>query len=342
MSAPAAPVVPALSVCIPTYNRAALLEGGLAALGAELDGLAPASAARVEVVICDNASTDATAEVATAFASRRPNVAYRRRPHNIGGDNIYLCTETAAGEFVWIVSDDDLVLPGTLDRLLGAIDADPRLDAIAVNCRSFRHRPDERGELAFPRWRGIEPRTRTQLFTELSSMLTFLSVLVYRRSLVEGVDYGFASGTEIVQAFAFADVVNRGSRFVTLAEPALAYRLANQGHYDYARVFIDNYLDVLDHAGRAGMSAATLRRIRRHHVRSHVLVTMARFKRDGASGALEPDWKGTRRRLRRRCPDDLVGRAAVAAVTLMPAPVFARLDHLARAVRRRGADGRVG
>ena len=117
------------------------------------------------------------------------------------------------------------------------------------------------------------------MFTDLSSMLTFLSILVYRRTLVAETDYKFARGTHLIQSYAYADVLNRGSRFATLAQPVLGYRLGNVGGYDYAEVFVDGYLDLLAYAHRGGMSTATYEYMKQHHLRTHVLQMMVNFKR---------------------------------------------------------------
>jgi glycosyltransferase involved in cell wall biosynthesis len=324
-----------LSLCVPTYNRCALLRDALAALDAEWQRLSPARRDRLEFVICDNASTDDTRLVANQFVSQHGTQAqYRRRTTNIGLDNVYLCTETATGDFVLVLSDDDELLPGALTRLFDLLDEDTQLDAVALNSRSFKVSPDEDGRLAFKTWAGVQLRSRDELFTELSTMLTFLSILVYRRTLVAETDYTFARDTNIIQSYAYADVLNRGSRFATLAEPVLGYRLANQGSYDYAKVFVDGYLDLLTYAHRGGMSTTTYERMKRHHLRTHVLPMMLNFKRYGAVGALRPDWRGTRQRVWRRYRDDPVGAAMIAAATMLPAPVAIRLQDVSRAAIR--------
>ena len=54
---------PLISICVPTYNGAATLTQTLNSIAAqEFDGL--------EVVICDDQSSDSTVELAEAFARR--------------------------------------------------------------------------------------------------------------------------------------------------------------------------------------------------------------------------------------------------------------------------------
>jgi glycosyltransferase involved in cell wall biosynthesis len=324
-----------LSLCVPTYNRCVLLRDALAALDAEWQRLSPARRDRLEFVICDNASTDDTPLVANQFVSRHgAHAQYRRRTTNIGGDNVYLCTETATGDFVLILSDDDVLLPWALTRLFDLLDQDTQLDAVALNSRSFKISPDEISRTPFEACSDVQLRSRDELFTELGTMLTFLSILVYRRTLVAETDYTFARDTNLIQSYAYADVLNRGSRFATLAEPVLAYRLGNVGGYDYARVFVDGYLDLLAYAHRGGMSTTAYERMKRHHLRTHVLQMMVNFKRYGAAGGLRPDWRGTRQRVWRRYRDYPVGAAMVTAATILPAPVTICLEDVGRAAIR--------
>ena len=67
---------PLVSVVIPTYNRAHLIE-------ATLESVASSSWRPVEIVIADDGSTDGTSGVVADFAARHPDVRvqYLERPH---------------------------------------------------------------------------------------------------------------------------------------------------------------------------------------------------------------------------------------------------------------------
>ena len=104
-------VTPLLSICIPTHDgRAAALA---VALDSVLDQLAPHAAA-VEIVVCDNASQDATAAVVGERAARhRGTLAYHRNATNLGfARNIVRAAELAEGVFVWLLGSDDVLAPG--------------------------------------------------------------------------------------------------------------------------------------------------------------------------------------------------------------------------------------
>ena len=120
---------PLLSICLPTYNRAELLRECLASVGPQVAALAP----RVELVISDNCSPDGTREVVDEAAKKWPLV-YHRNDCNIGGTaNFIRVASLARGEYVWLIGDDDLVTAGSLEHLLGVLQAHPDVDFIYAN-----------------------------------------------------------------------------------------------------------------------------------------------------------------------------------------------------------------
>jgi glycosyltransferase involved in cell wall biosynthesis len=107
-----------ITVCIPTYNRAAYLREAIHSVLAQTFG-------DFELLVSDNASTDNTAEVVAGFGD--PRVRYHRQPQNVGiGENHRSVTALAQGEFVAVLSDDDLYQPDHLDRASAALNDYPQ------------------------------------------------------------------------------------------------------------------------------------------------------------------------------------------------------------------------
>jgi len=122
---------PLLSICIPTYNRARVLEGALRVLIPQV----AAAGGAVELVVSDNCSSDETPEVVSR-AQALGAVRFHRNEQNVGAAaNISrLCDELARGEFAWLLGDDDLVLPGGVERVLSVLRGSPEVDYVFVNC----------------------------------------------------------------------------------------------------------------------------------------------------------------------------------------------------------------
>jgi glycosyltransferase involved in cell wall biosynthesis len=96
--------VPLVSVGLPVYNGEAFLEDAIrSALGQTLTDL--------ELVLCDNASSDRTAEICRDYAARDPRVRYYRNPRNLGAAaNYNLAFSHARGRyFKWLAHDDAML-----------------------------------------------------------------------------------------------------------------------------------------------------------------------------------------------------------------------------------------
>jgi len=113
-----------LSICIPTYNRALLLER-------TLRHLAECSHVFSEVVISDNASTDRTRDIVEAWRPRFARFRYARQAHNVGPfRNIYAAQSLAAEKYAFVLSDDDAVIPSAVADAVALLEAEP--DCVAV------------------------------------------------------------------------------------------------------------------------------------------------------------------------------------------------------------------
>ncbi len=113
---------PLLSICIPTYNRLSYLRELLPLLIAEVEA-ANRGAVRVELLISDNAATDGTDAYLREVSCRSLNVF--RNACNIGADrNFLVCVERAAGTYVWLFGDDELIVPGGIGRILELLSAE--------------------------------------------------------------------------------------------------------------------------------------------------------------------------------------------------------------------------
>lgn len=99
---------PKVSVCVPTFNRAAYLAQCL-------ESILQQTFTDFELIVVDNASTDETPAVVAGFTD--PRLCYYRNPINIGQiRNINHGLELTSGEYVCICHDDDVYAPDLLRR----------------------------------------------------------------------------------------------------------------------------------------------------------------------------------------------------------------------------------
>ena len=134
-----------LTIGIPTYSRADLLDLCLASVLPQVEE----SAALVECVVSDNASTDHTSQVLTNYKSRFPCLKVFRNETNIGiiGNITKTASELALGDYVLLIGDDDVLTLGAISRILRQLQSEPKPDMIALNVgylpRERRPRTDE-------------------------------------------------------------------------------------------------------------------------------------------------------------------------------------------------------
>jgi glycosyltransferase involved in cell wall biosynthesis len=111
---PQGAAAPALSICIPTFNRARHLERLLARLKDETEEFRD----MIEIIVSDNASPDDT-EAVCAAAGLGGALRYFRQEENLGAArNIWFAWSQARGKYAIYLADDDILLwPGLFDAL---------------------------------------------------------------------------------------------------------------------------------------------------------------------------------------------------------------------------------
>lgn len=107
---------PRLSIGVPVFN-------GERYLAEALDSLLQQTFQDFEIVISDNASTDATPEICAEYARRDERISYVRQPYNVGAAANYNRTfELAQGELFKWAAHDDRCAPQFLQRCVEALD----------------------------------------------------------------------------------------------------------------------------------------------------------------------------------------------------------------------------
>jgi glycosyltransferase involved in cell wall biosynthesis len=139
-------VHPRVSVALPVYNGGRYLSQAITSILEQ-------TCRDFELIISDNASTDATEEVCRGFAAVDPRVRYVRQPRNIGASpNFNISYELASGEYFKWAAHDDFLEPEYLAECVRTLDANPD----AVLCHSMVRIVDSEDRLVQV-FRPIEP-----------------------------------------------------------------------------------------------------------------------------------------------------------------------------------------
>lgn len=111
---------PLLSIGMPVYNSEECI-------GAAIESIQAQTYTNVEIVICDNCSTDRTREICLKYAARDDRIRYRRNTTDIGKEpNFLRVLQLAMGDFFMWTSADDIRPTGSLESLMVAMLRSPQ------------------------------------------------------------------------------------------------------------------------------------------------------------------------------------------------------------------------
>ena len=211
-----------LTISIPTYNRASMLDAQLTWLSAELEGFEN----ECDIVVSDNCSTDNTAHVIANWQRRfagRISFTTNRNDHNIGGmANIMHCIGQATSKFVWSLGDDDAIERGAIRYIVGKIKEHSNLSLILLNGYG---RDKNTNQILQERWfDNTTDKLSQHSASEFEAFLEhhmggvlFISSAVYRTNLVHQAFAMWPDSAKNVasQAYWVAFCAARGSFIVT-------------------------------------------------------------------------------------------------------------------------------
>lgn len=128
---------PRVSIGLPVYN-------GAAYLAETLDSLLDQTWTDFELIISDNASTDATQDICRSYAARDARIRYLRNRENLGAAaNYNRVFHLSSGEYFKWAAADDLCAPEFLERCVEVLDR----EASVVLCYPRAQAIDEQGKV---------------------------------------------------------------------------------------------------------------------------------------------------------------------------------------------------
>ena len=226
---------PLLSICIPTYNRASILNENLQIISEQLN---ETITNEVEIIVSDNCSPDNTREVAANMQKSGLPIVYNRNAENIGADGNFLkCMIIASGKYVYLLGDDDFFAPNAISLLLDILrDHDYGLVYIDT-----RNNYDDNV---------IEYHDQSKFIKTVSYFYTFMSGCVFRKAAIENVaNQEKYIATNLLQMPFYLQSTLISDNNIVVRFPVLGETGAdaqNNGGYNFFEVFVRNYLTILD------------------------------------------------------------------------------------------------
>lgn len=124
-----------LSICIPTYNRVQNLDECLNSIRISNNSQ---TNLKFEVCISDNGSFEDAKKVADKYKNFF-KIKFNRNEKNIGfALNAIKTVSMAEGKYIWMIGNDDLLLPKTLERLKFLLSKNPDTEYFFINSYSLK------------------------------------------------------------------------------------------------------------------------------------------------------------------------------------------------------------
>lgn len=211
---------PRLSICIATLNRARFI-------GETLDSIVGQLQPNTELLIIDGASTDDTEVVVAPYTAADSRVRYVRLAKNSGVDQDYdIAVSHARGEYCWLMTDDDLLKPDAVARVLGALDGRRELVIVNTEVRTADLASAISDVLVKVDCDGeYTAQDSDRLLAETANALSFIGCVVIKRDFWMSRDRAAYYGS----LFVHVGVIFQSAtpRTLVIAEPLISIRYGN-------------------------------------------------------------------------------------------------------------------
>lgn len=128
-----------LSICIPTYNRSDFVISQLRFL--KEDTLPYKDI--IEIIVADNCSLGNHRDVLINYHLLNDFFDLKLNSVNLGAiGNFHYLLENAHSEYIWFVSDDDILLDGVVERIIKIINTNDSISYLFLNYNAFIKNPE--------------------------------------------------------------------------------------------------------------------------------------------------------------------------------------------------------
>lgn len=234
---------PLLSICIPTYNRAANLDHCLHSIFSQMDNIPS-----IEILVSDNASTDNTREVVERYAAHYPLLKYSRNETNIGADrNIYHVIQQARGKFIKLQGDDDYWENETLAPFIEVVKNHMDCGIIHISV----HSTDDRV------YRG---HGAAEFLEATSIMAAFITGIVLRREDLEKVvEPERFLNTSCNQMYLQYSILMNNPVFCVVNRSMFYFQETPPSGYNFGKVVFEDYQSILKYFIGKGLTEEQFR-----------------------------------------------------------------------------------
>jgi abequosyltransferase len=239
---------PTISICIPTYNRARLLEDAIKSILSQATDIS----SEIEICVSDNCSTDNTEAVIRKLQKKsKIRIVYHKNKKNMGADYNYMkVIEIAQGEYCWYLSSDDEIENCGIKKVLSEIAENKNLGLLIVSRKVYDKslktqlsRVDRSFDIMKRREEFATPIAAVRRITTL---LGYLSVLIFKRSEWNRAKKGYQEfiGSAYVLVYVLLKMIKKNIKVVYAPYKIIKYRFGNDSFLDGLKIVGRSRIDI--------------------------------------------------------------------------------------------------
>ncbi|MBU3104193.1 glycosyltransferase family 2 protein [Clostridium gasigenes] len=246
---------PTLTIGIPTFNRGFYLEQCLEWIYGEIN-----DDPNIEILVCDNCSTDNTEEIVKKYKAKYSNLVYFKQAKNEGfARNLKTVLELAQGEYINPHGDDDFFNRGIITEIIKLINKNEDVSVI------------------YAPWTGcnltaIQGVGFNDYLNQLNGITFITSMIINNKHYKELEDKDRYINTEVNQVYIQMELLKKNPKFYILTGNILKL---GSGHaprigYDLLEV-IGDYFDILYDYEKHGLEKQTIKNEKNKMVNSVII-----------------------------------------------------------------------
>lgn len=268
-----------LTIFVPTFNRAEILDKNLSLLCAEISQ----HDLPITVVVSDNASSDHTESVSRKYAAEFGFVQYKRNSQNLGMDGNFLsCFALASGKYTVLLGDDDYPIPGQLAYLVKVLE-ETEADLVHLQIGATAPGPtlEYSGDAAMK---------------EISFWITYISSNIVKSSLAKSYAGEKYKGTLLAIVPLYLSAIYASGRSTLVVTQRIfsdGVSSKSNGGYSYFKVFVENYSQIISDALPRGAAGRLLPYLMKDIFKRYLVGGIARLLIEKKKGNYETrdSWK---------------------------------------------------
>lgn len=234
-----------LSLCYPTYNRGWCMKQQIERLQTCPQELLD----KVEILISDNCSTDDTQAIVEDAVSQGFRCRYIRNETNLGMDgNFVSCFRKATGKYVWLLGDDDVIIPDSLSKIVAKLEGDEDYGLLHIEMSLDKNKKPF-----------VEYIDDDQFCKDISFWFTFISGNIPQTKYVKDIPFEKYMGTWFTLIPLYFKSLHSESKNLMANFKVFDDSMDSKrnGGYNFFQVFVANYLNLLNEFKDSGYITET-------------------------------------------------------------------------------------